>query len=101
VRNPLIALGTGAVVCFAYGITRGFGYGLPPYSFIYAVALGVIAGLVAYAVLAIKTRWRFRLSAVTAVLAVLVFGATAYAHSHPIPISAVPVAPGVRYAPRP
>ena len=59
-RSQLIALGTGSVACLAYGITRGLGYGLPPYSVIYAAAFGVIAGLLVYGLFAIKTRWLFR-----------------------------------------
>ena len=58
----------------AHGITRGLGYGLPPYSVIYAAAVGVIAGLLVHGLFAIKTRWLFRLSAAAVVLAVLGFG---------------------------
>jgi len=85
-RSQLIALGTGSVACLAYGITRGLGYGLPPYSVIYAAAVGVIAGLLVYRLFAIKTRWLFRLSAAAVVLAVLGFGAIAYAYSQRIPL---------------
>jgi len=104
VRNPLIALAIGSVVCFAYGATRGFGYGLPPYSFIYTAAIGVVAGLVVYGLLAIKTRWRFRLAVAAIVVCALAFGTIAYAHRYPIPgfLAALqaPIAPA-RAAPPP
>ena len=52
-RNKLIAVVLGALACLAYGTTRAFGLGLPPYSFIYAVALALIVGVVAYGLLSI------------------------------------------------
>jgi hypothetical protein len=58
VRRQLIAIAIGATSCLVYGVTGGFGFGLPPYSFVYAVAVGLIAGVVTYGVLSTKTAWR-------------------------------------------
>src|SRR5258708_25755462 len=54
-RSQFIAIVVGSLACLAYGMTRAFGYGLPSYSFIYAVALGLVAGVATYGLLSIRS----------------------------------------------
>jgi hypothetical protein len=54
-RNALIGVAIGAAASLAYGSTRAFGMGLPPYSIVYAVSLGLIVGIIAYGVLSIRS----------------------------------------------
>ena len=55
--RTLTSVMLGAVFTLAYGLTTGFGFGLPPYSLLYALALGVIVGIAAYLVLSTGRRW--------------------------------------------
>ncbi len=55
-RRELVSVAVGATFCLMFGLTRGLGFGLPPYSFIYAVAVGLIVGIGAFGILSIK--WR-------------------------------------------
>jgi hypothetical protein len=54
-RKLLVGVAIGAVACLAYGSTRAFGTGLPPYSAVYAVSFGLIVGIVTYSVLSIRS----------------------------------------------
>jgi hypothetical protein len=87
VRKQLIAAFVGLIACLVYGSSQAFGYGLPPYSFIYALAVGLIAGLIVYGLLSIRSRWKFWMATVALGFVVASFALIAYAHAQHLRIS--------------
>ena len=80
-RAALASTAIGAVFCLAYGVTRGFGFGLPPYSCMYAVALGLVVGIGAYGALSIRSKWAARGVAIVAFALLSVAAGMTYANA--------------------